>query len=448
MGNRDQYRDGVRTKELNVTAKKVIEWFFRESEATGVAFELVIDATMKHDDIPRGEIDHIIRVVGVYMGEMAKIYPKALIIPETRNEWNAHSRTPLQDVNMWATRWWRDNYWPGAPLIVSPGGSNEATYRIGGDGYRAYITHPERGGDWENVPVKETPRQRRNAKGFPVGYNESMYLVEKEDLPRVREWYRPSGWTADFSKWVRFYENARKNVDYFIIHDEKGAQCDPNWPRSLTRVERMFLGNSPPPPDPGDPPPPDPPPPPPPPPWKIDLREMKAQLDRIEQKVDAIADKVLTNLPPPLPPPDPEPDPDPPKKPVQYIPWDLRQIWADTVDNAYSLYRGHRDLAYLAAYGTEYLKGGSKQLIPLTTAEIQDKIDYMFALHQESQRLQYRIVKEKHRKYEGRSQVRKDVANALIARLRDATADYNSVRSYIPNGDNYDSIRGFIVHQG
>jgi hypothetical protein len=471
-GNRDALRDGNRTKKVPPVLDKVLEWFFRASTETGCAFELVIDATLKHDDIPRGEIDHAIRVVGVRMGELQKKYPKALIVPETRNEWNAHAQTPLQDVNMWAERWWRDQYWPNAPLIVSPGGSNVPTYKIGGNGYRAAIIHPERGAGWENVPNNTSANLRRLAKGLPIGYNESMYLVEKEDLDRVRQWYRPSGWTADFGKYKRFFENARDHIDYFIVHDEKGAQCDPEWPRPSTRLERYIkatYGTGEVEPDPDPEPTPDPIEPPPGNQWKmlfellkllgLNLEDFKGfvgtverelsargkQLDRMEATLGEILSAVQsdTSSADPI---DPGPG-EPNKKPNQYIPWEQRFTWAERVEEAYSVDRGDRDLSYFIRNGGKYW-GDIKAY---TLAEAQKHVEWMHKLHLEQQRLIYRITTEEHRKYEGRSQVRRDVANALISRLNEATDVYSQYPrdlrdKYGPVG--WDSLRGFLNSRG
>jgi len=201
---RERLRDGRREREVHAVGREVIEWFFRVSQATGVAFELVIDATLKHDNIPKGEIDHVIRQVATYMGLMAEKYPLALIIPETRNEWNAHNQSghTLHDVNMWAERWDRDHYWDGAPKIVD--GSSIA-YQVGPEPgkYRAGIIHPRRDRGWENFPnAAELAQLRRDARGMPIGFNESMFIVEIEDKARMEQWYRAGGRTTDWDKYL------------------------------------------------------------------------------------------------------------------------------------------------------------------------------------------------------------------------------------------------------
>ena len=108
QSNRNQLRDGIRQTKLDPGGEKAIEWFYKTSEETGMAFELVINATTKHDRIPAGEIDHINRQAGVFMGEVMELkYPNALVILNYMNEWSAHWVVPggrpeaLRMVNNW-----------------------------------------------------------------------------------------------------------------------------------------------------------------------------------------------------------------------------------------------------------------------------------------------------------------------------------------------------------
>ncbi len=294
--NRNQLRDGVRQKSLDPVGKRVIEWFYKTSEETGMAFELIVNATTKHDRIPTGEIDHIIRQAAVFMGEvMEEKYPESAIIVNYMNEWTAHwpveggRAAALKLVNIWAARTHRDNYFPhsDAAIMVDGGGANSFDYDVGsGDGrYRSGMIHPERGGDeWITFPrAVDMTRLRRDARGQPVGANESMYYISAngrgcnaEGLnckPNTLHWYRPGGRTANWSEYEQFLNwqldvNAvRDGYDYFIIHDDKGTQSISTWPAAMTEVDRWIqanLGNggTPPPVDPPiDPPPPvDPPP--------------------------------------------------------------------------------------------------------------------------------------------------------------------------------------------
>lgn len=254
--NRQKLRDGDREHEMHPLGKRVLEWFFKTSQETGCVFELTIDATLKHDDIPKGEIDHVIRVVGIQMGQFALDYPQALIIPETRNEWNAHNQAghSLSEVNMWAYRWERDEYWDGVRPICSGGGENDFDYAVGGPGkYAMGLIHPERGENWWYIKPETVFRLREKANGYPIGANESMYYVEKEDRERASRWYRVGGWTTDWARYEQFAVDMLAKFDYIIFHDEKGVQADVSWPREETRLEkwaRAKWGVAPPPPKP------------------------------------------------------------------------------------------------------------------------------------------------------------------------------------------------------
>ena len=246
--NVDALKDGVREKQVHPVGRKVLEWLFKVSQDTGVVFELVIDSTLKHTDgVKAGEVDHVIRQVGVLMGELSLVYPKALVIPNVRNEWNAHNKTghTIDQVNMWANRWERDMYWADSQPVVCPGGGDMYTYAVGRPGSGRYamgLIHPERqpnSREWWQLPNITRLRDRSN--GMPVGFNESMYFVEVEDRERAQKWYRhPGGWTTDWPHYKTFVERAIGAVDYFILHDEKGLQCNTEWPRRLTRVEAYF----------------------------------------------------------------------------------------------------------------------------------------------------------------------------------------------------------------
>lgn len=256
--NRDHLRDGHRQTKLDAAGEKIIEWFYQTSQETGMAFELIFNATTKHDNIPTSEIDHINRQIGVFMGEkMEAKYPRALIIPNLMNEWNAHSRVTLHEVNMWAVRWHRDNYFPhsDAPIMVDGGGSNEAPYEIGPEdgNYRSLQIHPDRGAGWDTFPQPaDVRRLRTDARGMPIGANESMYYVSangRNGTVNTLSWYRPGGRTAawelyeGFLNWQLDSNAVRDGYDYFIIHDDKGAQSQRCWPRCMTEVDQWIQTN-------------------------------------------------------------------------------------------------------------------------------------------------------------------------------------------------------------
>lgn len=245
--DRNRLRDGNRETEVHPVGRQVLEWFFATSQTENVAFELVIDATLKHDNVPKGEIDHVIRQVGVLMGQFAEEYPQALIIPNGRNEIFAHNQAghTLNEINQWAVRWDRDHYWDGAPFIVDQA-AERFDYDVGPeDGkFRIGLIHPPRGANWENWPtIQNAEQMKADSRGMPWGANESMYYVEPEDEARARNWYG-GGWTSDWQKYEGFLSHVlQSEVDYMIIHDEKGSQSDPNWPRSMTRVDEWISFN-------------------------------------------------------------------------------------------------------------------------------------------------------------------------------------------------------------
>ena len=98
------------------------------------------------------------------------------------------------------------------------------------------MIHPERGRGWTELPY--IPKLRQLAHGAPIGFTESMYYVDKRDRARATEWSRgPDGWTWKLSEYQDFISKWQSGIDYGIIHDEKGVQCDPSWPRGETDLE-------------------------------------------------------------------------------------------------------------------------------------------------------------------------------------------------------------------
>lgn len=523
---RNQSRSGV---EMTGRGKKILEWFFQTSQETGAVFELVIDATLKHDarGYTKGQVDHAIRAVGQEMGRLSDTYPQALIIPNCRNEWNAHNKTghSLADVNMWATRWERDQYWPGSQPIVDGGGGNMFDYAVGGPGKFAMgLVHPDRGSGWENLVPSVVNNLRAVSRGQPVGFNESMYYVEPEDRARAEQWYRAGGWTTDWAKFRKFTEAALEHCDYHIIHDEKGVQCDPEWPRAQTRLEAHFGPSGPPPPPLPDPPTSGP--------WELrvnkpavtkivhppvvvqegeenvyrasytfprkgflrevwvfhgrdrgDIAEMDTNVyvngvipaalrsDHHETYgsfdawthyiVDQAADEVnidvlgrvngpsertgdLTIRPhwgiylvwlPEIGEEDPPPtDEDDSIGPTWYIPLGDAE-WKARLENAYTEWRGHRDLMPLVGR-PEWISA-----VGLTAGELQEIISDMEETQEVSRRLQYRIDNEPNPDWEGRSRVRKARAREHIEVLEEMTSIYDSIARKLPEVAGCDSIR-------
>ncbi len=286
--NVDALRTGGRPTSMHGVGRNTLEWFFSTSQETGVAFELCIIATLKHDDVSVGQQTHVIRQTLAEMRRLQALYPKALVIPNAINEWNAHGKWTISNVNMLAIRCdrWKHpdgrthvgrtapsgfiaEQWPESVLLVDGGGGDMFEYLVGPQAgrFRAGMVHPPRGGEWWKLPYIGALRDR--AHGMPIGFTESMYYVEQEDVTRAEKWYRNrGGWAHTWSRFEDFYESWPGAIDYGIFHDEKGAQCDPAWPRQETRLEawakNIYGGGS-------TPPPP-----------------VRTQLDRIEAKIDEL----------------------------------------------------------------------------------------------------------------------------------------------------------------
>jgi hypothetical protein len=199
--------------------------------------------------VGNGHIDHVIRVEMEMMEELRGKYPKAKVKISACNEWDAHDvrqdpwnekeRISLRMCDMWAVRRGRDRLWSGE-LIVDHGGRDTFEYSVGYDPerYDWGMLHPLRSGrDWTLAP--NTGPIKAACNGRPYGATESMYYVDPPDVSRAEQWYRNrSGWQHNPDKQMTLYENLEEaGFTYIIVHDEKGAQCDPAWPRAETQLE-------------------------------------------------------------------------------------------------------------------------------------------------------------------------------------------------------------------
>ncbi len=293
----DWYRELCRTSS-RVTAltglhKVVLREAFNASEETGCIFEWVINATLKHTDgLCTGVCDHVVRQTGEEMRALSEEFPRAAFVVSAINEWDAHNQVgySLAQINQLAQRWyrwvspdgqqkrvafeapgpgWKPEQWPEAMLIVDHGGRDAFDYDCGPEAgkFQMGAIHPERKGAdgraWWEMPEALFAELRRDAREAPIGATESMYFVSKAG---TEGWYRgPDGWNNDAALQLRFYENSLERgpenaFDYFIVHDDIGAQTDASWnPGSAWEgmLAEMFGGGVGP-----EPPPPEPPPPP------------------------------------------------------------------------------------------------------------------------------------------------------------------------------------------
>ena len=166
---------------------------------------------------------------------------------------------------------------------------------------------------------------------------------------------------------------------------------------------------------------------------------------------------VTTTVPPvtTTAPPDP-PDPPPTSRPQDYIQWTChaskptcvdRFGWSRSLDIAYSVWRGERDLAYLHNSGGRYLKGGDRELIDMTSGELAGIIAAMESVNARGDRTIHRIETLQHRDFDPdplapwhRSQVRKDVATEMREELEEETDNYGTIAAEFPAVEGCDSI--------
>jgi hypothetical protein len=402
--------------------------------------------------------------------------------------------------------------------------------------------------------MPDIKKLRNRAGGYPIGFTESMYYVEEADAERAVGWYRNRrGWDTDWGNFEQFYENSKGQIDYNILHDEKGAGTLTDWPRPETRLENWAkhefegVGDSPPPiPDPPDVPDvPDVPPPVEPSAWRVPIdnenvtkielgpiivqggsealvynntyvlgkqgkyldgiwifngldrgnvvemdtevfdgakplalrsfhKEYLANFDSwvyypvgriIEKEVnvhvlnrtngkDMIHDEtglasrphwgIYFNWEPDmdwgLEPDAPLPViPEPESRPTDYIPWEDRFEWSDKVDHAYTQWRGHVDLLYLASH-LDYVHGKG-YLLGLTSSQLNVLIETMEMAQVRQVALMERIKTERHSLYPDRSQVRKSVANDMYNELTMLTREYGDISNGIILMKGCDSIK-------
>jgi hypothetical protein len=129
---------------------------------------------------------------------------------------------------------------------------------------------------------------------------------------------------------------------------------------------------------------------------------------------------------------------------TDYIPWVERDAWALRVMFAYSEWRGDRDLGFLLA------RPEVVEAFGFDRAQLAADVDALFAYREERDTLAHRIANSKHRKFDDRSQVRKDVAEGYIKRAtNDARAIYDkygaeAARQGVVWGSGFDTWQGFI----
>jgi hypothetical protein len=245
----------VKAEHLTELNRRATEWMFKTSQETGCAFEIVIISTLKSiDRVGNGHIDHIIRQELIMLDQMKEKYPRATIMVNACNEWNAHSnrwdpwarreQISLRMVNMWAVRRDRDGYGWGE-LVVDHGGKNTFDYDVGPgrDTYDWGMLHPVRTGEWWEAPPVGPIRVACN--GQPYGATESKFYVDVEDSSRANEWYRNrTGWTMNPDRMMEMYDNFEKAGFTYIIkayQEILGRPADPGGLESYNQNMKWGL---------------------------------------------------------------------------------------------------------------------------------------------------------------------------------------------------------------
>ena len=278
-------------RKLTDLNEAVLTWFAKKSQETGVAFEICVDATLKHTyGFTTAVTDHAIRQVASFLRGLISVedapYPNAIIILGARNEWQAHNgtKTKLGEVNMWAERFyrweresdgahklafkspgteWTCRQWPEGYIVVDGSVGNGVNVGPEPGRFQECLQHPDRDPKdrkWWQAPANYD-QMVADARGVPYGYNESKLYCDLVDKRRLEDWYRGKSYTTDVGKYMEWLELGLKTVRRFVAHSDKGMQANANWPRPLTRLEAELGGVAPP-----------TPPPPPPGPEPVDFR--------------------------------------------------------------------------------------------------------------------------------------------------------------------------------
>ena len=290
-------RKNERIRDLTGLHMNVLDEAFKLSHETGCIWEWCIVATLKHaKGMCIGTIGHAIRQTIEEMVELQEKYPRAAVIVNACNEWDAHNEVgvTLGECNQWAqrcARWvgpdgskkvsftspgpgWEPEGWPEAFIIVDHGGQDTFDYDVGPEAgkYKMGALHPQRKGaastrfgarEWWEVPPTWVARVRNDSRSQAIAATESMYFVSRAG---TEGWYgNVNGWNNDADLQLTFYENMIRPgaFNYFIVHDDIGAQTDASWAARFPSCARWegelheFLGTTagPPPPTPEPEPP-------------------------------------------------------------------------------------------------------------------------------------------------------------------------------------------------
>ena len=259
-------RNGGRPTEMHGVARESLRWLFAKSQETGFIFEVVIIATLKHDDVSQAQQTHVIRQTLAQAFQFQQEFPQANIVMSAINEYTAHAAgwttEKLNFVGVRADRHkhpdgrtvvgcsapagFEPEQWPCGPLIADGGGANSFDFDVGPEPGKFDLgaVHPERDDNWHRFPDEAQKAQlAQDSRGQPWGFTESMFYIEPEDEALGREWF--GHWnanegccTTDPEKYLGFLTHVEAmGIPWMCVHDMKGVETLVGWPRAETRVD-------------------------------------------------------------------------------------------------------------------------------------------------------------------------------------------------------------------
>ena len=230
-------RRGERPTSLTGLNGKMIRKFVELLKKHGLVAEYVVDATLKHTDgVCAASISQCIRQTAHFIRELEKELGSVNMFMELHNEWDAHNKANLtmHELTMQFIRTRRQEsdgsyrQWPEGVVGVSHGGRDTIDYPVGRpDGADYVAIHPERSGDWWELPDLG-PLKRH---GVPVYFNESICYVDSKDWGEYiqqNQWFRPTACTFDLDKYLGFMQAALDAGVSFCVHDFEGMASDPD----------------------------------------------------------------------------------------------------------------------------------------------------------------------------------------------------------------------------
>ncbi len=227
-----------------------LEDMYRLSSETGMAFEYVIDCTLKDiEGMPSGMIGHAISRTLDTCRDIAESWPQAKVI------FNFHDAYNIGVVKI-------DE---GKGALGLQAGRTRRWVRMVGDEKQTQFSFRRPGPAWKPEQYPDAAIMVSEAGGtisYPCGDGVREYPIAatqteglQVDLGRLRRFRKPvwidaTEWATDDNadRYIAFMELCERKDVHLIITDEKGALTDARLP--LTELERRLGGVIPPPPPP------------------------------------------------------------------------------------------------------------------------------------------------------------------------------------------------------